>query len=631
MAISKITALVIYPFSEKNRAFAPILDETILHILKKLNLSDLLNCSKVCKHLYHVSNSDSLWKSLFFKKFPNAQIQPNQHFKQTFQEITYFHENMLQGIYVEQRFKKPAINMSQLIQDGKMAVGSTGLTEGKLIIFDLTKNTQFTFIFDKESYSLKHIFELSKKILAVTFEALDYENPATGESIFKYKLKFVDIEKQKIVFSKDCNTVDFLKNNRFLISYQLTEGCKFEIYHENLEEAFLFKTSKRIKFASELTQNRIVTITSDDELDILDRQTGTSVIKGELLSVQFFNKLSDGNLVFYSKLEKTSAKDTFYCMGNGSVQETRYPGFIYDPKTNTITRELDLKKFAEFNTLLTINIESRKIEWVDTSGLLSAQTNNDLNVLFWNLKTQKVPSLIFKGEHINVVRFPALNEAVVMTTSNIYHLNFNPDYYFLLSQIANELFKITQIKKIIELNAPCYLINENKEKITFLQIMEMLIRHPYLELDKDDRNVKNIGIDLLTDWENEQNYGKAHGLGINIMSLDQDHFKNSYHRLFFIPPADPQLVNLVLEITKFEEVNFDLIRRFSLLPTDILEGIYKELPKERFCHPKLATDLERLQAIENYLIKKGYKKPMPSPLVKVDIYESTQSSSLLGG
>ena len=91
--------------------------------------------------------------------------------------------------------------------------------------------------------------------------------------------------------------------------------------------------------------------------------------------------------------------------------------------------------------------------------------------------------------------------------------------------------------------------------------------------------------------------------------------------VYFNTQEFPHLVDKITQIGQFEEINLDLLQRFVLLPKDILEAIYKELPKECFHNQKLATDTERAQAIEKYLSNKGFKRPAYLPKTTETIFE----------
>lgn len=599
-------------FLQDNRAFSPIPNEVILLILKNLNLSELITCSKVCKHLYQISNTESLWKQLFFTQFPNGRLHLSQHPKNTLREVVDFHSHAMKGLYTTRRFIRPTVNMSQLSMDGTMALGTTPLRDGKVIVYDLQNNKELIFVLEKEPYSVDQIHEMEEGFLAVVLSNFESENKNNKEVLYKYKLKILDVKQKKIIFSQDCNTVNFLKNKTFLISTQYQNRYSLEILHKTLEKTSILNIAKRIKFASEYLAEKIVTLSIDNEIVLWDKKTGTSIGQPVHMDQSLCFKSVADKLLFYSKPQYVRA----YFSLNYNFE---YPAYVYDPNTNTTGIVPNLENYENSEQL---DGDPRSKEWRDHSGCLRIKKIKTKTFLGWSLKDASSSTFFPKYEKFHDVAFPSPNGITLLGNSMIYRLDFRKQDNLILDQMAKEFSKIAKLRDILDLFPNDFLDLERSDIRTIAELTTVLTGHSYVDSSNDEKKIKMIDLELLKELGSGENRGRSHGLGIQTIQQ-----KNAIlsvfgsYSVYFKTQAFPNLVDQITQIGQFEEINLDLLQRFVLLPKDILEAIYEELPKERFHNQKLATDAERAQAIEKYLAKNGFERPVYPPKTTETIFE----------
>ncbi len=597
---------------QENRAFSPIPNEVILLILKNLNLKELISCSKVCKHLYQLSNTESLWKQMFLTQFPSGRLHLSQHPKSTLREIVDFHSHAMKGLYTTRRFIRPTVNMSQLSMDGHMALGTSSLRDGKVIVYDLQNNKELIFALEKEPYSVDQIHEMDEGVLAVILSNFESENEINKEILHKYKLKIIDVKKKKIIFSQDCNTVCFQKNKTFIISTQHQNEYSLEILHKTLEKTFILNTAKRIKFVSEYLDEKIVTLSIDNEIVLWDKKTGTSIGQAVQMDQSLCFKSVANKLLFYSKAQHVRA---YFALNYNFM----YPAYVYDPNTNTteIVPNLEIyEKSAQSND------DPTSKEWRDHSGCLRIKKIKTRAFLGWNLKNASITTFFPKYEKFHDVAFPFPNGITLLGNSMIYRLDFRKQDNLLLDQMAKEFSKIAKIREILDLFPNDSLDLEKSDIRTIAELTTALTSHSYVDFNCDEKKIVFIEIELLKELGMSENRDRS--LGLSIQTIQQKNDTLSVFcsfTVYFNTQEFPNLVDQITQIGQFEEINLDLLQRFVLLPKDTLEAIYKELPQEHFHNQKLATDTERAQAIEKYLAKNGFERAVYPPKTTETIFE----------
>lgn len=204
----------------------------------------------------------------------------------------------------------------------------------------------------------------------------------------------------------------------------------------------------------------------------------------------------------------------------------------------------------------------------------------------------------------------------------IYRLDFRKSYDLLLDQMAKEFSKIAQLSKILNTFPPPCLHLEKSDIKTIPELTAVLTGHSYVEINNDEKKIKMIDLELLRELGLNENRGKPSGLGIQVIQQKNDILSVFCScSIYFNIEKFPHLVDQITQVGQFEEINLDLLQRFVLLPKDILEAIYKELPKERFHNQKLASDAERASAIEKYLSNKRFERPVYPPKTTETFFE----------